>query len=81
MKENEPCAFAFSPHPCLLFSYKHIIGFWDRLWTLTISHGFLVWHWKKKHFVQSHPSISPHPSHVAPPIKTIVLVQGVGMLQ
>jgi hypothetical protein len=81
MKKNEPCAFALTPHPCLLFLIKPINGFWDRLWTLTISHGILVWHWQKKHFAQSHPSISLHPSHVAPPIKTIVSVQGVRMLQ
>ncbi len=80
MKENEPCAFALRPHPCLLFSNKPINEFWDRLWTLIVSHHFLGIG-KKTQFGQSHPSISLHPSHVAPPIKTIVSVQVVGMLQ
>ncbi len=54
MKENEPCVFALTPHPCLLFPNKPINGFWDSLWTLTVSHGFLVWHWQKKNILLNH---------------------------
>jgi hypothetical protein len=53
----------------LTFMREFISGFWGKLWSLIVSHGFFVWSWSNKHIWHnlSHPS-----THLTSPLVAMV---------